>query len=67
MTKQKELNKNLLKILKEWQVIEDKSVKSTTEILAQMEDVKSGIYPYAWFYFRILKLKNRTILENING
>jgi len=47
MTKQKELNKNLLKILKEWQVIEDKSVKSTTEILAQMEDVKSGIYPYA--------------------
>jgi len=38
MAKQKELNENLLKVLKNWQVIEDKSVKSTTEIMGKTKN-----------------------------
>ena len=38
MAKQKELNENLLKILKEWQVVEDQSVKSTTDIMAKTKN-----------------------------
>ena len=35
MAKQKELNENLVKILKQWQKIEDESVKSTSAIIAK--------------------------------
>ena len=35
MAKQKELNEQLIKTLKKWQVVEDQSVKSTTEIMAK--------------------------------
>ena len=35
MAKQKELNENLVKILKQWQNIEDESVKSTSAIIAK--------------------------------
>jgi hypothetical protein len=35
MAKQKELNENLVKILKKWQNIEDESVKSTSAIIAK--------------------------------
>jgi len=35
MAKQKELNENLVKILKQWQHIEDESVKSTSAIIAK--------------------------------
>jgi hypothetical protein len=38
MAKQKEMNENLIKVLKEWQVIEDKSVKSTTDIMAKTKN-----------------------------
>ncbi len=38
MAKQKELNENLLKILKEWQVVEDQSVRSTTDIMAKTKN-----------------------------
>jgi hypothetical protein len=35
MANQKELNENLVKILKQWQHIEDESVKSTSAIIAK--------------------------------
>ncbi len=35
MATQKELNEQLLNTLKKWQVVEDQSVKSTTEIMAK--------------------------------
>ena len=35
MAKQRELNERLLKTLKKWQIVEDQSVKSTTEIMAK--------------------------------
>jgi len=35
MATQKEMNEKLLETLKEWQVVEDQSVKSTTEIMAK--------------------------------
>ena len=35
MAKQKELNENLVEILKQWQNIEDESVKSTSAIIAK--------------------------------
>ena len=35
MATQKELNEQLLNTLKKWQVVEDQSVKSTTEIMEQ--------------------------------
>ena len=35
MAKQKELNENLVKILKQWQKIEDESVQSTSDIIAK--------------------------------
>jgi hypothetical protein len=35
MAKQKELNENLVKILKQWQKIEDESVKSTSAIIGK--------------------------------
>jgi hypothetical protein len=38
MAKQKELNENLLKILKDWQVVEDQSVKSTTDIIGKTKN-----------------------------
>ena len=38
MAKQKELNEKLLNILKEWQVVEDQSVKSTTDIMAKTKN-----------------------------
>jgi hypothetical protein len=38
MAKQKEMNEQLVKTLKEWQVIEDKSVKSTTDIMAKTKN-----------------------------
>ena len=38
MTKQKEINENLLKVLKDWQSVEDKSVKSTTEIMGKTKN-----------------------------
>jgi len=38
MAKQKEMNKQLVKTLREWQVIEDKSVKSTTEIMVKTKN-----------------------------
>jgi len=38
MIKQKEMNEQLVKTLKKWQVIEDKSVKSTTEIMAKTKN-----------------------------
>ena len=38
MAKQKEMNEQLVKTLKKWQVIEDKSVKSTTEIMAKTKN-----------------------------
>ncbi len=43
MAKQKELNENLLKILKDWQKVEDQSVKSTTEIIGK---TKNSIVKY---------------------
>jgi hypothetical protein len=38
MAKQKELNENLIKTLKKWQVIEDQSVESTTKIMAKTKN-----------------------------
>lgn len=38
MAKQKEMNEQLVKTLKKWQVIEDKSVKSTTDIMAKTKN-----------------------------
>ena len=38
MAKQKELNENLVKTLKKWQKIEDKSVKSTSAIIAKTKN-----------------------------
>jgi len=38
MAKQKEMNEKLVETLKEWQVIEDKSVKSTTDIMAKTKN-----------------------------
>ena len=38
MAKQKELDEKLLKILKEWQKIEDDSVKSTSDIIAKTKN-----------------------------
>ena len=38
MAKQKELNENLIKTLKKWQVIEDQSVESTTKIIAKTKN-----------------------------
>ena len=38
MAKQKEMNEQLVKTLKKWQVIEDQSVKSTTEIMAKTKN-----------------------------
>ena len=38
MAKQKELNEKLIKTLKEWQVIEDQSVESTTKIIAKTKN-----------------------------
>ena len=38
MAKQKEMNEQLVKTLQKWQVIEDKSVKSTTEIMAKTKN-----------------------------
>jgi hypothetical protein len=38
MAKQKELNENLVKILKKWQKIEDESVKSTSAIIAKTKN-----------------------------
>jgi hypothetical protein len=38
MAKQKELNENLVKILKKWQEIEDESVKSTSAIIAKTKN-----------------------------
>jgi hypothetical protein len=38
MPKQKELDAKLVKILKEWQVVEDNSVKSTTEIIGKTKN-----------------------------
>jgi hypothetical protein len=38
MAKQKEMNEQLVKTLRKWQVIEDKSVKSTTEIMAKTKN-----------------------------
>ena len=38
MAKQKDMNEQLVKTLKKWQVIEDKSVKSTTEIMAKTKN-----------------------------
>ena len=35
MATQKELNEKLVKTLKKWQVVEDQSVKSTSEIMAK--------------------------------
>jgi len=38
MAKQKDLNENLVKTLKKWQKIEDKSVKSTSAIIAKTKN-----------------------------
>ena len=38
MAKQKEMNEQLVITLKKWQAIEDKSVKSTTEIMAKTKN-----------------------------
>ena len=38
MATQKELNEKLVKTLKKWQVVEDQSVKSTTEIMAKTKN-----------------------------
>jgi hypothetical protein len=38
MAKQKELDENLVKILKQWQKIEDDSVKSTSDIIAKTKN-----------------------------
>ncbi len=38
MAKQKELDENLLSTLKKWQIVEDESVKSTTEIMAKTKN-----------------------------
>ena len=38
MAKQKEMNEQLVKTLKKWQVVEDQSVKSTTEIMAKTKN-----------------------------
>jgi hypothetical protein len=38
MATQKELNENLLKILKEWQDVEDESVKSTGNIISKTDN-----------------------------
>jgi len=38
MTKQKELNEQLIAVLKKWQTVEDKSVKSTTEIIGKTKN-----------------------------
>jgi hypothetical protein len=38
MASQKELNEKLIKTLKKWQVVEDQSVKSTTDIMAKTKN-----------------------------
>jgi hypothetical protein len=38
MAKQKEMNEQLVKTLKKWQVIEDKAVKSTSDIMAKTKN-----------------------------
>ena len=38
MATQKELNEKLVKTLKKWQVVEDQSVKSTSEIIAKTKN-----------------------------
>jgi hypothetical protein len=38
MAKQKEMNEQLVKTLKKWQVIEDKAVKSTKEIMTKTKN-----------------------------
>jgi len=38
MAKQKEMNEQLVKTLKKWQVVEDQSVKSTTEIMTKTKN-----------------------------
>ncbi|MCW8803869.1 MAG: hypothetical protein OQK57_05675, partial [Ignavibacteriaceae bacterium] len=38
MAKQKEMNEQLVKTLKKWQVIEDKAVKSTKDIMAKTKN-----------------------------
>ncbi len=38
MATQKELNEKLLETLKKWQVVEDQSVKSTTDIMAKTKN-----------------------------
>ena len=38
MATQKELNEKLVKTLKKWQVVEDQSVKSTSEIMAKTKN-----------------------------
>ena len=38
MASQKDLNEKLIKTLKKWQVVEDQSVKSTTDIMAKTKN-----------------------------
>ena len=44
MAKQKELDENLVKILKQWQKIEDDSVKSTSDIIAKTKNLERNSF-----------------------